>query len=72
MNAVGRIPRNLFILPGGIAEIFTSTPGKHVVVFNRRRGIVKLALETGAHILPSYVFGKWIVMCIVLNREIIL
>eukprot|EP01035_Chromulina_nebulosa_P017949 gene17949-23576_t len=53
----GRIPRHLYILPGGIAEIFTSTPGKSTVVFSNRRGLVKLSLETGASLLPTYVFG---------------
>jgi diacylglycerol O-acyltransferase 2, plant len=47
----------LFILPGGIAEVFTSTPGKHKIVFKKRRGLIKLAIECGAQIVPSYVFG---------------
>jgi len=56
-NAVGRKPRHLYILPGGIAEIFTSTPGKHSIVFKKRRGLVKLSIDTGAKIVPCYVFG---------------
>jgi 2-acylglycerol O-acyltransferase 2 len=47
----------LYILPGGVAEIFVSTPGKHCIIFKKRRGVIKLALETGAEIVPSYVFG---------------
>lgn len=56
-NRVGRIPRHLYILPGGVAEIFVSTPGKHAIVFKHRRGLIKLALETGTHLIPNYVFG---------------
>lgn len=56
-NAVGRKPRNLYILPGGIAEIFTSTPRRHTIVFSNRRGLIKLSLETGAQLIPCYVFG---------------
>lgn len=48
---------NLYILPGGIAEVFQSTPNKHAIVFKERRGLCKLALETGAELCPSYVFG---------------
>jgi diacylglycerol O-acyltransferase 2, plant len=57
VNAAGRRPKNLYILPGGIAEVYTSTPGKHCIVFKNRRGLVKLCLETGAAIIPTYVFG---------------
>jgi hypothetical protein len=52
-----RVPRNLYILPGGIAEIFTSTPGRNAIVFRNRRGLCKLSVETGAELVPCYVFG---------------
>lgn len=57
VNAAGRTPRHLYILPGGIAEVFTSTPGKHAIVFKKRRGLVRLSIETNAMIVPAYVFG---------------
>lgn len=47
----------MFILPGGIAEIFTSTPGKNIIIFKKRKGLITLALETGALLIPCYVFG---------------
>ena len=56
-NAAGRKPRHLYILPGGVAEIFTSTPGSHTIVFKKRRGLVRLSIETGAQLVPCYVFG---------------
>lgn len=52
-----RTPKNLYILPGGIAEIFTSKPGRHAIVFKDRRGLCKLSVETGAEMVPCYVFG---------------
>jgi hypothetical protein len=52
-----RKPEHLFVLPGGVAEIFTSQPGKHVIVFKKRRGLIKLSIETGAELVPTYVFG---------------
>ena len=48
--------QNLFILPGGIAEIFLAHPGRHVIKA-QRRGLMKLALQTGAALVPVYVFG---------------
>ena len=63
--------RNLFILPGGVAEIFLSRrrriehdgsthnipSGTTQTIKARRYGLMKLALETGAIIYPSFVFG---------------
>jgi 1-acyl-sn-glycerol-3-phosphate acyltransferase len=37
--------------------VFASTPGKHKIIFKKRRGLIKLAIETGANITPCYVFG---------------
>lgn len=58
VNAAGRVPKNLYVLPGGIAEIFTSKPGRNAIVFKDRRGLCKLSVETGAQIVPCYVFGS--------------
>jgi hypothetical protein len=55
VNAAGRSTNNLYILPGGVAEVFTSTPGRHAVVFKQRRGLVTLSIETGAKLVPCYV-----------------
>jgi hypothetical protein len=49
---------NLYILPGGVSEIFLACPGRqHHVIKTPRRGLMKLALETGAVLVPIYVFG---------------
>lgn len=57
VNSAGRKPKHLYILPGGVAEIFVSTPGKHAIVFKKRKGLCKLSIETGARLTPCYVFG---------------
>ena len=56
-NLVGRKPRHLFILPGGVAEVYTSTIGRNCIVLKERRGLVRLSIETRAKIIPGYVFG---------------
>mmetsp|Transcript_25295 Transcript_25295/g.53429 ORF Transcript_25295/g.53429 Transcript_25295/m.53429 type:complete len:412 (+) Transcript_25295:132-1367(+) len=57
---------NLFILPGGVAEIFLSrrrsthhdtTLSNTQTIKARRYGLMKLALQTGAVLYPSFVFG---------------
>jgi len=58
---------NLWILPGGVAEIFLSQRltrqdmdhrGRYQhVVQTPRRGLMKMALETGAVLVPCYAFG---------------
>lgn len=55
--AGNRFVKNLFILPGGIAEIFLSKPGSHDIVFKNRKGLVRLAIETNSCLCPCYVFG---------------
>ncbi len=54
-RANGRRPRHLYMLPGGVAEIFTSTPGQDIMLC--RTGIIRLSLETQAQLVPCYVFG---------------
>jgi diacylglycerol O-acyltransferase 2-like protein 3 len=56
--------RNLFILPGGVAEIFLSRRRRQSnslpftqTIKAKRYGLMKLALQTGARIFPSFVFG---------------
>lgn len=49
--------KSLYMLPGGIAEVYTAQPGKDIVVWKCRRGLCKLALETGAILVPMYVHG---------------
>mmetsp|Transcript_41078 Transcript_41078/g.46676 ORF Transcript_41078/g.46676 Transcript_41078/m.46676 type:complete len:418 (-) Transcript_41078:278-1531(-) len=48
--------QNLWILPGGVSEIFLACPNQNVIKAPRR-GLIKLALQTGAVLIPTYVFG---------------
>jgi len=63
MNQMQVHGQNLFILPGGVAEIFLSHRRKQSddsqvqTIYGRRYGLLKLALQTGAVIYPAYVFG---------------
>ena len=68
-NAVNRKPRNLFILPGGIAEIFCSQPKADIIVFRHRKGLCRLSLETGALLIPCYVFGGTDFFCNLLTSD---
>lgn len=45
------------LFPGGIAEIFLSSRKEERLYLKGRKGFVKIALQTGAHIIPVYVFG---------------
>mmetsp|Transcript_29209 Transcript_29209/g.46913 ORF Transcript_29209/g.46913 Transcript_29209/m.46913 type:complete len:243 (-) Transcript_29209:76-804(-) len=56
-NRAGRKPQNLYILPGGIAEVFTASPGRDIIICKTRTGLFRLSLECKAQILPVYVFG---------------
>lgn len=65
LNEMQMHGQNLYILPGGVAEIFLShrrssgdstTPITQTIKA-RRYGLMKLALETGAAVYPAFVFG---------------
>ena len=55
---------SLGISSGGIAEIFETTidGGVETIILKSRGGIAKLALETGAYLVPSFIFGN--TMCL--------
>jgi hypothetical protein len=49
--------KHLALFPGGIAELFLSSRAQEHLYLKKRKGFVKLALQTGANIIPIYVFG---------------
>lgn len=56
-NLQRNYPQNvLMYAPGGIAEMFFGIEEEQIVL-DKRKGFCKLALQTGAHIVPSYVHG---------------
>jgi hypothetical protein len=48
------------ISTGGVAEVFetNSATGDEAIVLRERKGLVKLAIRTGAPLVPSYLFGN--------------
>jgi len=47
---------------GGMLELFYSSAAREAVVLNRRKGFVKLALRSGADLIPTYMFGNTTVL----------
>ncbi|XP_052027904.1 diacylglycerol O-acyltransferase 2-like protein 6 [Apodemus sylvaticus] len=48
----------VIIVPGGASESLLCRPGVSTVLLKKRQGFVKLALKTGAYLVPSYSFGE--------------
>ena len=46
------------IVPGGVAECMAMEPGVETVYLRRRYGFVKIAMQTGATLVPAYTFGQ--------------
>lgn len=46
------------LMVGGAAESLLAKPGFNKVTINNRKGFVKLALKTGASLVPAYTFGE--------------
>jgi len=55
--------RGSFVLyVGGIAELFASSRKDEAVYLKSRKGFIKLALQTGADVVPVYFFGNTTVL----------
>lgn len=50
------IGRSVAVIPGGIAEMFYAghDSEEHIIA---HKGFVRIALQTGSQIVPSYTFG---------------
>ncbi|XP_049623281.1 diacylglycerol O-acyltransferase 2-like protein 6 [Suncus etruscus] len=46
------------LVPGGAAESLLGQPGSSTILLKNRKGFVKLALKTGAYLVPCYSFGE--------------
>lgn len=46
------------ISTGGVAEVFETNSADECIVLHERKGMVKLAIRTGADLIPCYVFGN--------------
>lgn len=50
--------KSLAVAIGGIDEILESSPGRMRLALSRRRGIFKMALETGTALVPVLTYGE--------------
>eukprot|EP01116_Phalansterium_solitarium_P011034 TRINITY_DN26644_c0_g1_i1.p1 TRINITY_DN26644_c0_g1~~TRINITY_DN26644_c0_g1_i1.p1 ORF type:complete len:348 (-),score=79.07 TRINITY_DN26644_c0_g1_i1:54-1097(-) len=50
--------KSVIIVVGGAAEALMAYPGNESLVLGKRKGFVRLALETGSHLVPMYSFGE--------------
>lgn len=56
---VDRTTNNIVVLViGGAEEALDAHPGKHVLTLNSRKGFIRIALKTGAYLVPMYSFGE--------------
>lgn len=46
------------VIPGGVQECLYLERGREVVFLRKRFGFIKVAMETGAHIVPTFCFGQ--------------
>jgi 1-acyl-sn-glycerol-3-phosphate acyltransferase len=51
-------PYAIGISTGGVAEVFETNNHDEVVLLRERIGLIKLAIRTGADIVPAYIFGQ--------------
>ena len=47
---------------GGMIELFYSSPKEEVVFLKERKGFIKLALRSGADVVPVYMFGSLVAL----------
>ncbi|CAD6193730.1 unnamed protein product [Caenorhabditis auriculariae] len=46
------------LVVGGAEEALDAHPGHHILTLNRRKGFIRLALVSGAQLVPCYSFGE--------------
>ena len=46
------------IVVGGAEEALDAHPGHHILTLKKRKGFIKMALQTGADLVPCYSFGE--------------
>ena len=50
--------RTVLIIPGGVAECLEMKPGVETIYLRKRFGFVKVAIQTGAQLVPAFTFGQ--------------
>ncbi|KAG2493687.1 hypothetical protein HYH03_008201 [Edaphochlamys debaryana] len=54
----GKPGRSVVLVVGGAAEALLAAPGTYDLILNSRKGFIKLALQTGASLVPLLGFGE--------------
>jgi len=57
-KALESFPYTIGISTGGVAEVFETNVGDECILLKERVGLVKLAIRTGADLVPCYLFGN--------------
>jgi hypothetical protein len=50
--------QSLYVIPGGIREMYDTKPGEMRVKILQRKGVFRLALETGTPLIPVLTYGE--------------
>ncbi|KAI9099844.1 diacylglycerol acyltransferase-domain-containing protein [Phlyctochytrium arcticum] len=50
--------RGVMVVLGGADEALLAYPGTNDIILEKRKGFVKLAIQTGAHLVPVFTFGE--------------
>jgi hypothetical protein len=64
----GRPDSSVVVYIGGMAELFLSHHNVEHLYIKKRKGFIKLAMQTGADVIPLYFFGNTSTLDIVRNR----
>jgi Diacylglycerol acyltransferase len=56
-RALESYPYTIGIPTGGVAEVFETTADDECILLRERIGLIKLAIRTGADLIPCYMFG---------------
>jgi hypothetical protein len=60
----GGVEGSCVLYIGGIAELFRCSESHETLILQKRKGFIKLALQTGADIVPMYFFGNTSVLSV--------
>ncbi|KAG8337729.1 2-acylglycerol O-acyltransferase 2-like [Homalodisca vitripennis] len=51
-------PKAVVLMVGGASEAFKCRPGTYRIILKKRKGFIKVALETGTPLVPVFSFGE--------------
>jgi Diacylglycerol acyltransferase len=60
----GGVEGSVVLYVGGMAELFLSSATEETLYLKKRKGFIKLALQTGVDVVPLYLFGNTTVLSV--------